>query len=324
MASSNAIGALTDAFRIARYDTHFKSHPPFLPPKGHEDEGIALDKHASLANNCWVYPLVALYESGKSPHIPFEARINGEGFVMRASPAGSPLVPIPQRQDTFLFDPDHPEALDLSEKVDEQGRALMLRLFLSPFRLSMTALEELCSHRFQVGARRHVPSLWDWTRSNVASPVTSSDGWNLVERRTTLKVGGKTTRVWVGTDPFHVARRRSDLYVAARRSYVDVFEPTTAKKKQAAQKRELLFALDDSIARNASVPAKYRHALDEKRIKDEVGGAVEGVQGPAEVHRADPRARRHAGLAVLRSASVREPQSRELQRRNRPLQRGPR
>ncbi len=268
MGSPKAIAALTDAFRVARYDTHFKSHPPYSPPKGHEDEGVALDRHASLARNCWVYPLVALYGSAENHHIPFEARINEDGVVLRASPAGSPIVPIPERPDTFLFDPDHPEALDLSNKVDEQGRALMVRMFLSPFRLSMQALKQLLSGPFRHGARAHVPSLWDWSRT-AASSLTSSDGWNYVERRTTLKVGGEQVRVWMATDPFHVARRRSDLYVKSRRAYLNVFEPKGPKNKKAAQKRELLFALNDTIVDNVGMPSKYKAALNDTKVSRE-------------------------------------------------------
>ena len=262
------ITALSDTFRIAEYDTYFKSHAPYAKPPSHEHEGRLLDRHASVVTDRWVYPLVCLYQSGGNFHVPFEARVDENGVVLRGMPSSDPSLIIAKRPTEFLYNSDAPFGLEFP-KLDREGRALMVRLFLSPYRLSRAAVRVLCGTAFQQGARKHIPSLWSW-KDDPVSAIKSAEGYYLDEHENWLTVDGRAERVWVGSDPFHIAERRSAHFVEARKAYIDRFEPRDEAKTDDWWKEQLLLALNDSIASNHRVDGKYRGALDEGRITKEI------------------------------------------------------
>jgi hypothetical protein len=137
-------------------------HPPETRPLGKRTGGYVLDAHATLARDCWVYPIVSVFPSEEDTQIPYELEIDPSGMVLE--PVGAPKLhlPIKQRSSAFSFNPDHPHAAKFSEKIDAEGRPLIVRLFFSPFRLGPVAIEQLVTPKYRQGRSRHLPYLWEW------------------------------------------------------------------------------------------------------------------------------------------------------------------
>lgn len=316
------LSALSDTFRIAEYDTYFKSHAPYAKPPKHKHQGRLLDKHASLVASRWVYPLVCVYKTGENFHIPFEAQIDNDGVVIRGMPAFDPTVAIDKRSKSYGYNQDAPFGLEFP-KLDAQGRAVMVRLFLSPYRLSKSAAKVLCTPAFQEGAREHIPSLWGWHDDPISS-VKSVENYYLDEHDNWLTIDGKPQRVWVGVDPFHVAQRRSDVFVRRRKQYVERFEPREKDKTQSWAKEQLM-------------PGSRRIIRLERQSRQQVPrctrrGSYSGGQGrlPRRAHptpQASQPCSQQPGRSpqkpVLRGAPIRKPGYRML-RRGGGLQRGTR
>ncbi len=270
---SKAPSALSDSFRIALYDTHDRADPPVRK----RDGTYLLDKRAVFANECWVYPIVSVFKSEEDTHIPYELQITAAGEILRPMGKAKLDEPIESRPDIFNYDPDHPDKVQFAEKVDKQGRPLMVRLFVSPFRLIRRAIELLCSDDYRVGRVRHIPALWTWSKTT-KSALKSADGYYLRDIPTFLRPPSEENeseskpppppeRVWMAYDPFHVSRRRSDLYVAARKRYTAVYEPTQGEALKEAQKRHLLDVLNQTIRHVDEMPAKYLYALDLDKMR---------------------------------------------------------
>lgn len=260
-----AISALTDAFRIAIYDTYDKAHPPETRPKEERDGSYLLNKHAILATSCWVYPIVSEFPEEKRAWIPYELRIDETGVIQH--PIGPPNVSarIEERPAAYEYNPDHPRKVSFHQHVDSEGRPLMVRLFVSAFRLSSTAVKELCTAKYRTGRKNHIPALWSWNKEET-SALRSANGYHLEEIRTYLTVGpgdggfGVPERVWMAHSPFRVAKRRSDLYVRSWGKFARRFAAEHAKPEQ-WQRDHLLQTINDTIHTNPSVPSKYKAAI---------------------------------------------------------------
>lgn len=268
--ANEGIGGLSDSFRIAEYDTYFKASPPQVVPAKHVHEGIRLDAHAKFAAEKarWIYPISTRTEDGFS-FIEFEAKVEPDGTVLHPDDHVSPTLKIPDRPAVLLFDPDDEKRLSL-RKVDDDGNAIVTRLLLCPFRLDSVATKLLCSPGFNAHLRAHIPSLWQWSKDPAGSAFRSSDGWFLKEHRHFLNGADGLERVWVGVDPFAIARRLSDIYVDPLKKYQEEYEPSPDDQEGVEkQQRRAFLKMVNALAASDKTPAKYRGALDESRVFEE-------------------------------------------------------
>ncbi len=73
--------------------------PPETRPLGKRTGGYLLDKHAVLARDCWVYPIVSVFPTEENTHIPYELKIDPAGVVLR------PVGRLASRTSTFRSSP---------------------------------------------------------------------------------------------------------------------------------------------------------------------------------------------------------------------------
>lgn len=262
--------AMSDSCRLAEWSTRLKSYPPNTkPPAG--STGHRVDHYVRVLKSRWVYPLIQRTAVGGGFQVPFEAFVDEEGVAWFAEGSKPPTVPIPERKDprdglsdTHLHFP----------MTDSEGYALSIRLLFSPFRLPSKAVRMLDDEKFMKTIITTMMPLWSWKEGeDEDSPVHSRDGYSLNVEPLWKKPAGESTpvQVWVGSDPFAIAERRSNLYVRQRREYADLFEPTGGERRKEVARIMLGQALNEAILEPPEAKSRYGKYLDISRMNKEIG-----------------------------------------------------
>lgn len=246
-----SILALSDPQPIVEWSSRYKGHHPQFETPGEESTWVPrVDAYARRVTNRWMYVLLETHGAGDFL-VAFEVFIDADGnsFFCRRDDSVTPASAIPERGEPLLFEGASGPSVSLV-MTDEKGRALDVRLLLSPFRLPSTAIARLREPSMRKEIRKRIAPLWEWKPGkDDESPLQSSDGFSLVPTPLWMKLEGEDMRVWAGADPFAIAVHRSEVYVAARDAYLKVYEPKVEWRQKELAKLRLAQAIDATILR---------------------------------------------------------------------------
>lgn len=259
--------ALSDSLPIAEWTTRLKGYAPFSPGfvPGH-----LVDDYVRPVTSRWLYSLIHTTEDAGPFLVHAEAHIDETGQIWWAPYSELPERPIPERLDPRTH--GVPSTGVQFPMTDDKGRALSVRLLLSPFRLPSASVRELRAPGMVKSILHSIPPLWEWSKEDdPASPVHSREGYSLVEKQMWIRPEGAGAKmIWVGSDPFAIAERRSDLFVNRRRQYAKRFEPTDEDERRELSRILLAKSLRDAILRQPDVSARYAKYLDVPRMNREL------------------------------------------------------
>lgn len=261
---------MTDLCRLAEWKTRTKDYLPF-PDKG--STGARVDKHAVPLRDRWIYALVHSRTRLEGFSVPFEGFVDDGGFVWSIPEVDPSKFAIPDR-------PDPKEYGTVSDFiqfpiVNDAGEALKTRLLCSPFRLSKQALASINEPAYHKSIRKQIPPLWEWkpATGNSSSPIVSIDEWELDINPMWLTFPGESTPtpVLIGSDPFAIARKKSDRFVRRRKAYVDQFEATKGDRAKEIEKINLARSITNLLLTSDESRKEYGKSLDIGRMNKEVG-----------------------------------------------------
>lgn len=257
--------AMTDPCRLGEWVTRIKPYLPLdKPPPGHA--GHRVDHMVIPLKERWIYTLVRRKKQGGAFEIPFEGWVDEEGYVW-----------FNEHTDVTLSVRERPDPregpLSLSHvqfpKVNELGNALETRLLCSPFRLPSMAAKAVNETGYHASICDHIPPLWSWNYGeDPNSPVNSKDGYSLSVEPLWMKFPkeAEVSPVLVGSDPFAIAVRRSNLYVKNRRAFAKRFEPSNFDRQNELARLMLAQTITDSILRVPQAKERYGKVIDISKI----------------------------------------------------------
>ena len=266
--STPDILAVSEPLRLAEWTTRVKGYQPYVPGPG---AGYRVDDYVQILRSRWVYPLVHTTADAGPFVVPFEAYVDDSGQIHWAPYSELPERPIPDRLDPRTHGVPGPVAK--FPMTDDKGRALSVRLLFSPFRLPSTTIHRLRDPGIVKSIVHSIPPLWEWGEAdNPRSPVHSREGYFLWEKPLWIRPekDGDPIMLWVGSDPFAIAERRSDLFVRRRREYAAVFEPRDEKQQKKVSRMLLAQSLRDAVLRQPDVKERYAKYLDVPRMNREL------------------------------------------------------
>lgn len=255
--------AMTDPCRLGEWVTRVKPYLPIdKPPPGHL--GHRVDHMVIPLKERWVYALVRTKKDAGAFHIPFEARVDVDGVVW-FNERTDVTIPVSKRPEPADFALTHVQF----PKVNELGNALETRLLCSPFRLPTMAARAVNEIGYHKSICKHVPPLWSWNWGmDPNSPVNTKDGYSLCVEPLWMKFRGEgvVSPVLVGSDPFAIAVRRSNLYVKNRRRFAERFEPNESERQAEVARIMLGQSIRDSILRVPEAKERYGKVVDIRKI----------------------------------------------------------
>jgi hypothetical protein len=268
---SGNILAMSDPQPIAEWTSRYQGyHPQFTGSASNATWVPRVDKYARRVRDRWMYVLM---ETQDTPHdflVAFEICIDSDcnAFYCRRDESVGPASPIPARGDPLLVEGASGQSVSLP-MTDDRGRALVVRLLLSRFRLPSTAIRELRQQKLRAELRRRIAPLWEWKAGrDDAAPLQSRDGFSLVPTPLWMDLHGEEMRVWVGGDPFEIAVNRSEAYCAARQRYSTEYEPTSERQQRERSRLMLAQVIDSAILRNEPVRERYGKFVAIARINE--------------------------------------------------------
>ena len=227
--------------------------------------------------DCWVYELREDVHSGKVT-VASEIRVDADGACCYTArlPILPAVLPIPDRATPEVSVGRSGHSVQFL-MTDEGGRALRVRLLYSQYRLPSATLAALQGPKYRRAVARCIPPLWEWARGHDdEADINSSNGYHVVYTDLWLDPDGdsehqdpaRAMRVWVATNPFAIAERRSDIYVGARNAYLDAYEPRLPSARRELERTMLARSLTASILENAGAHEKYAGLLRVSHINE--------------------------------------------------------
>ncbi|MBV1861668.1 MAG: hypothetical protein KUG77_24830, partial [Nannocystaceae bacterium] len=157
--------------------------------------------------------------------------------------------------------------------TDDRGRALSIRLLCVPFRLPSAAIGLLNHPNMVKGVIDTIAPLWTWTNGDDPdSPVHSSDGYSLKVEPLWKPLPGtkEPAPVWVGSDPFAISERQSNLFVRKRRKFAEIYEPADAAGQKKLSKMMLGQAIYEALVLPDAARDTYGSSIDIARLNREL------------------------------------------------------
>ncbi len=265
---------MTQPCRLAEWTTRLKGYrPQRKTPAG--TVGQRIDYAARPLASRWIYALQQRTDVGGGFEIPFEGYVDDGGWVWFAADSAPPSAPIPERADPRDGVGDSHFHFPM---VNGAGQALSTRLLCSPFRLPSATVGMLARAETHEAIVKTIPPLWSWeSGASPDSPIHSTDGYSLKIAPLWMKLGRGTAPepVLVGSDPFAIAERRSNLFVKKRRAYAEIYEPRQRDKQQELARISLGQAINDAIAAQPEARDRYGKSIDIARMNRELGAFEE-------------------------------------------------
>lgn len=285
--------------------SRYLGHHPQAKLQSSEPERVpVVDDMVQPIRDRWIYVVCDRLEPRLS-FVGIEIFVDKEGncFYAELNRDVTPLSPISERGPKIRPAGASGPTIALP-MTDSKGHAIEIRLLLSHYRLPSAVTKKIGRRsKVQTAIHRDIAPLWLWERrENEAATLISSDGFSLVETPLYFSPTAdpdaddaapraKSMRVWVGADPFTVAKTCSDLYVDAREDYLREFQPSSESGQRIIARTALAQTIHDAILEPDDARARY-------------GKYVRGTALGKELERIDRRRRRRVRAYESRAAAL--------------------